>query len=187
MNTKIYKYLVGNNKSLIGTIVRISKAPNPHNPLDLSYSALLYYDHRTARIERYLFNPDVNLFNKNYNHIIKIGEDISNKDIKIYNQLKIYNINKLNHNRFESILVNRLDQGKLNINFYTIFLCELINNYLYSKVKNNCYINPDMNLIKILNENQYINYIPEYIDKNNLINNKLTNSEENILKDKYLI
>ena len=89
-----------------------------------------------------------------------------------------------NKKSFENIFLNRLDQGKLNINFYTIFLYELINNYFNS---NDRYINPDMNLIKILKDSQHINYIPSEIDRNNIMHNKLNKNDKDILINKYLI
>ena len=153
--------------------------------MELSYTALLYFDHSTARIERYLFNPNVTLFMDNYNNMLKNNLVIEDKYKKLHKHLLNYNIYNYNRKTFENIYLNKLEQGKFNINFYTIFLSELINNYLLSPER---YLNPDMNLIKLLNSNQHINYIPAELDKNYfMVNNKLNKKDKDLLISKYLI
>ena len=41
MNTKLHKYLIGNNYKLKGSIIRLTKSFNTKKPLDLTYSFML--------------------------------------------------------------------------------------------------------------------------------------------------
>ena len=123
------KYLLGNNENLIGTIIAIRKglvkskyleyeldsrdvkdikdAPKVYSPE--AYSILLYFDHRAARIVRFLFNPNLifwnrkpNLYNFYNNTSQKLGEDetvttiAEVKDVKSYDkyEYKDYDISK---------------------------------------------------------------------------------------------
>jgi hypothetical protein len=85
-NNKLKNYLLGNNDKLIGSIIGFRKRlilknmenwkndQSERKYLPEGFAILLYFDHRTGRIERYLYNPNltfsrkkplVNDYNKN--------------------------------------------------------------------------------------------------------------------------
>ena len=73
-NKQLKKYLLGNNNNLKGSIIRLCRTQIENKALHLTYSIILYFDHRTGRIERYLFNSA--LFMGNYNDMLKSNTKI---------------------------------------------------------------------------------------------------------------
>jgi len=124
------KYLVGNTKeteNLYGTILGFRKMIDYNKTFKTfnHFSFLLFYDHRTGRIERYLINSS------------KIDETRLNKEnIEGYNEKIVYNGKEYNayyedeHIINEVSSFNRLLDGKLNRKFYTLFMFELFRDYL---------------------------------------------------------
>jgi hypothetical protein len=78
-NKKNLKYLLGGNLNFIGTIVAISKAIRKNKKDSPGYSILIYFDHYTGQIERYLYNPNLLreeiYFNEQYTEL----EELENK------------------------------------------------------------------------------------------------------------
>lgn len=73
-NKQLKKYLLGNNKNLKGSIIRLCRTQIENKALHLTYSIILYFYHRTGIIERYLFNPA--LIMGNYNDMLKSNTKI---------------------------------------------------------------------------------------------------------------
>lgn len=75
-NDKLKNYLLGNNDKLIGSIIGFRKSLNFKNwenwkndqserkYLPEGFAILLYFDHRTGKIERHLYNPNLTFFEK---------------------------------------------------------------------------------------------------------------------------
>ena len=116
MSTKFNpkKYLLGNNDNLVGTILAIRKglvkskyleyeldsrevkdikdAPKVYSPE--AYSILLYFDHRTARIVRFLFNPNMIFWNRKPN-LYNFYRDESQKLIENDPSLPLSNVHNI--------------------------------------------------------------------------------------------
>jgi hypothetical protein len=75
-NDKLKNYLLGNNDKLIGSIIGFRKSLNiiswanwkndqsERKYLPEGFAILLYFDHRTGKIERHLYNPNLTFFEK---------------------------------------------------------------------------------------------------------------------------
>lgn len=179
-SNSLTEYLFGNNSNLIGTIIAIRKSlvkldvfMDYYNDIQInkktfipeSYAILLYFDHRKARLVRYLFNPNLTFWKKapkiyNKNSI----KYLSNEDLlKPFSQLNPYLFN------FKSQLINeaptiltddndikhitdvshnfkRLCDGKITKMMTTLFMTDLMRDYIIDHQK--VYDIADMKLIR---------------------------------------
>jgi hypothetical protein len=79
MKTQYNKYLLGGNLDLVGSIIGIVKGIRRTKDKDPGYAILLYFDHRTARIERYLYNPNLKREEISYDKFLSKLEELENK------------------------------------------------------------------------------------------------------------
>lgn len=140
---KIKKYLIGDNDYLYGTIIGNKKGWRKNRSTMEYYSFLLYFSHETGRIERYLYNTGSKEGNKDiyvYNKYSDNKQVNKKKEEYIYlEELEnLFNrdyINLLVENLFKEIPLKYLNfdilnNGKLDKDFYTSFILELIRDYL---------------------------------------------------------
>lgn len=147
---KVIKYLIGKNKNLFGTILGFKKGWRKKRPDNMDYySFLLYYSHETGRIERFLYNSGskvkinppriLNHFNEddkylfvNYNKtndiLISKDELLSYLSEKFFKENNLQEFLDKNPNRILNFKL--LNDGKLNNNFFNMFLIELLRDYL---------------------------------------------------------
>jgi len=140
LNPKIQKFLVGKNTNLIGTVLAFKRGKNLTNTLGFSaiFSYILYFDHRTARVERYLINANT----KDVNHV--------NKYIDLKQSTNIFHA-------LQFKLLEELNDGKLDRNFYSIFMLELLRSYVGYAPQYRCSVNDgDMRNLVDRTDNQFI-------------------------------
>lgn len=145
-NDNVIEYLQSGNKDLYGTILGFRKGwKNNQIVKNDFYSVLLFFDHTTCRIERFLVNKGVS----EAIDIVRIDELVdpslhvdhfdeeNNKVIRpIYNTP--YNIP-------EAGTFHHLHDGRLNKAFFQVFLFELFRDYLHT---HKSYKIPNMNTIR---------------------------------------
>nr|YP_009739368.1 hypothetical protein [Tricholoma bakamatsutake]QIC20212.1 hypothetical protein [Tricholoma bakamatsutake] len=187
-------YLLGGNDNLIGTIIGFKKGliyknlvkwhgielSNKYivdgefqkNYLPEGFAVLLYFDHRTCRIERHLFNPNLVFMGKNpnildvndnslhnilvrnpylYNGKLEGSPIIELKNEEISHYFQDGNIS-YNNSLLREISFDILADGKLNKNMMSKFMWDLIVNYLlslYSNLDKNVDILEDENITDI--------------------------------------
>nr|YP_009493067.1 hypothetical protein [Ganoderma tsugae]AWJ63862.1 hypothetical protein [Ganoderma tsugae] len=146
-NVAVLNYLINNKQSqnLLGTIIGFKKGWRKNRSNDEYYSFLLYYSHETGRIERYLYNSgtktplsfefisDTN--NTYYSPLSARADDnkviISKTELEKYLNPKSVNIQNL-YNKYPLKTLNfkLLTDGKLNKDFFNMFIIELLRDYL---------------------------------------------------------
>jgi hypothetical protein len=123
------EYLIGNNENLIGSILGFQRGRRKDSIIRSNhfFSFLLYFDHRTGRIERYLINKgstqEVNVIDKTKDPYL--GLEIEHKDNK-----QIRNIYDDEHLIGSDSSFLNLYDGKMSRKFFSIFLLELLRDYL---------------------------------------------------------
>lgn len=154
----IKHYLIGKNDFLYGTIIGFKKGWRKNKSSMEYYSFLLYFSHETGKIERFLYNSGSKEGNKDiyiYDKYQDIKESNNKKEEYIYieeleNIFSRDFINHLVNNLFKRLPLkylnfNILNNGKLNKEFYSAFLLELMRDYFLS---NNSFLDCDMNIIR---------------------------------------
>lgn len=113
-NSHVFLFLQGRNDNLVGTVVGCSTVwrENYQGEKDF-YSCLIYFDHTTARIERYLVN-------------VQFTESTFNKEFFDYCDSIILQHYLPDTYRYKE----ELSTGKLDKQFLNIFLMELLEDYL---------------------------------------------------------
>uniref|UniRef100_A0A896Z1S0 Uncharacterized protein n=1 Tax=Coniophora puteana TaxID=80637 RepID=A0A896Z1S0_9AGAM len=138
----IIHYLIGNNTSLYGTVLAFRKSWKKNNPSAPYYSFFVYYSHETGRIERFLYNegskdldkPTLKLEDfESYNPITDTGLNFNDKDLSTE---YIENYKQTVQEKYPNILFNfqLLNDGKLNKQFYDLFILELMRDYFFTEL-----------------------------------------------------
>jgi len=164
------RYLIGGNQDLVGTILSIQKKKNVRRKkiLDPGYSILLYFNHLTARIERYLYNPN---YIRDYNNLDQMADYLENNEskerkyrtriIELYinlnrhidnSKLQKYNFDYIKNNKMPEDFYEKysgyiLEAGKFNKQFMDLFFFEIYHRVLKNDFFTS-YLNPDINFIK---------------------------------------
>lgn len=145
-NDNVKEYLQGGDESLAGTILGFRRGWKKDRGAQAHYSFFLYFDHTTARVERYLINLGV----KQDIEVIPVDEDLpfpEHKDIIDEENNKIIRpIYNSPYNIPNSMMIHNLHDGKLNKHFFSLFILELFRDYL---IGGPSYTNPDIsNILK---------------------------------------
>lgn len=145
-NDNVVEYLQGGNKELYGTILGFKKGwRNSEVVKNDFYSVLLFFDHTTARIERYLVNKGV----KQGIDIVRIDEVVDPAlHVDQFDEEKnkiIRPIYTTPYNIPAGVSFHHLHDGKLNKAFFQVFLFELFRDYLHT---HKSYRIPNMNIIR---------------------------------------
>ena len=142
-NDNVKKYLIGDEPNLYGTILGFKRGWRANKPInDDYYSFLIYFDHSTARIERYLINLGV----KKPIELVRINED-RDPDLHLDQEIEGKIIRPVYNNKFnlpDNYLPHNLHDGKLNNTFFSIFIFEMFRDYLSGGFS---YKNPNINRI----------------------------------------
>lgn len=145
-NDNVKEYLQGHDPELYGTILGFKRGWRKDNSLNDHYSFFLFFDHSTARVERYLVNLGV----KNDIEVVTVNEDRppeEHLDLWDDEEKKIVRpIYKSPYNIPNIFMIHNLHDGKLNKNFFSLFTLELFRDYLTGGLS---YTNPNIsNILK---------------------------------------
>lgn len=144
-NDNVKEYLQGQDENIYGTILGYKRGwrKSDKNNTDF-YSFLLFFDHSTARVERYLVNLGV----KDDIEVVTINEERPPEDhIDFWDEDKkkvvrpIYNSP---YNIPNVLMIQNLHDGKLNKRFFSLFILELFRDYL---IGGRSYLNPNISNI----------------------------------------
>lgn len=168
-NSDVFLLLQGRDNNIRGTVIGFlsSWRKNYQGEKD-DYSCLLFFDHCTAKIEKYLVN-------------IQFTESTFNKDFFDYPDRAILNHYLPDSYRYKDEISN----GKIDENFLTIFLTELLEDYLINNKSSF-----DTNLARIIRDGDENNnfYTPKTITKNNVNKNNIVIPNKlnlQVLKSKF--
>lgn len=145
-NDNVIDYLQGDNKNLYGTILGLKKGWKNNQVVSPDfYAFLLFFDHSTGRIERYLINKGVKQ-EIEFDIINEVIDPINHQDIiDSENNKRIRPIYSTPYNIPKHLNFHILSDGKLNKVFYRVFLFELFRDYFYS---HKSYKIPNMDIIR---------------------------------------
>lgn len=144
-NDNVIEYLQGHDPELHGTILDFKRGWRKVNSTNSDhYSFFLYFDHSTARVERYLVNlgvkKDIEVLSVNEDRPIEEHVDFWDEE-----ENKIVRpIYKTPYNIPNSFMIHNLHDGKLNKNFFSLFDLELFRDYLIGGLS---YTNPNISTI----------------------------------------
>lgn len=153
-NDNVIEYLQGHDKNLYGTILGFKRGWRKNNK-DADFDAfLLFFDHTTARIERYLINLGI----KKDIEVVKINEDVDPKEhIDFWEEERqkvIRPVYNSPYNIPNTVLIHNLHDGKLNKHFFSVFVTELFRDYL---IGGPSYNNPNIsNILRFTQPNHIL-------------------------------
>ena len=142
-NDNVKNYLIGDEPNLYGTILGFKRGWRANKPInDDYYSFFIYFDHSTARIERYLINLGV----KKPIELVRINQD-EDPNLHYDEEFEDKILRPVYNNKFglpDSFLPHNLHDGKLDKPFFTLFIFEIFRDYLIGGLS---YKNPNISRI----------------------------------------